>query len=368
MRRRAVLRALGVGASGALAGCNAAIRGTSLGSTTPAATPTGTATDDAGPYRATGAPELGRPRGIHVRNLSPTDRFLTVVLADGDEEVFVGSAEVAAGDSTSFPDLLASGGSYRVLVETDDGARRRYDWVPREPFDDLWVELTPAITFRQLVVCTPGCPLLSSDEPLSHSIPTDLTAIDALRQTRALVLDNGAGRRRRVSVRLRNREALQFDASYVLPADVRVVVPDFPPGSRYRLRVDTDTGGVAYEWYPGYRNPLYLSLVDQPRVVCGFLDHDLRLRNRTTADRTLSVAVRTGEASLFEGSFDVEAGTTRTVPAAIAPVGPLGFRVETDDGRSEQVLWRSCATNGPIIVALTDQGIFISIRPSSEMG
>jgi hypothetical protein len=106
MRRRPVLRALlATAGSSALAGCNglfaaeSASRGTagSDGARRPeadsqtepatdsesSAPPESTSTSTRTPSRAAGEPLPDRPRGVNVRNLVSTDRFVTVVVTAG---------------------------------------------------------------------------------------------------------------------------------------------------------------------------------------------------------------------------------------------------------------------------------------------
>jgi hypothetical protein len=77
--------------------------------------------------------------------------------------------------------------------------------------------------------------------------------------------------------------------------------------------------------------------------------------------------VLTHEETLFERSFDLEAGAIETVPSAVDPAGPLRFEIVTDDGSVERYDWVRCAPSGPITVALSDRGAYVSVRPTREL-
>ncbi|WP_380679133.1 hypothetical protein [Salinigranum sp. GCM10025319] len=391
MRRRSVLRALlGTGGAGLLAGCNGLLREGSDASSTPDRTPAGrpSATGRASPaasgasspgsdrpYRAADASRLDRPRGVHVRNLASTDRFLTVVVTDGDETVLVESTTVAAGEVASFPDLLATGGRYGVLVETADGARRRYDWDVVEDLDDLWIDLTPEIGFHRPIRCLADCALAVSEESrtVAYEVSDEVGVAEALGRTPAVAVDNDSPERTRATLRVWNRGRLRFAAGYDLPPDVRLLVPVLPASQRYDVLLGTDDGETSYDWQPSVRNTLYASLADGPTFRCGYAAHDLRVRNETDAGLAVVVRVLTdandeeADEPLFESSFALGAGERKTVPSAVEPVGPFLFEVETGDGRVERYDWERCAPNGPITVAVSDDGVYVSVRPTRSL-
>jgi hypothetical protein len=393
MRRRSVLRALlGTGGVGLLAGCNGLFRGESGASPTPEPPPadrTSTAggtsptasrassPDSYRPYRAAGAPRLDRPRGVHVRNLASADRFLTVVVTDGDETAFVESTAVAAGEVASFPDLLATGGRYGVFVETADGARRRYNWDVVEDLDDLWIDLTPEIAFHRPVRCLADCALAvaEGDRTVAYEVPEDVGVAEALGRTPAIAVDNDSPDRTRTTLRVWNRGRLRFAAGYDLPPDVRLLVPVLPASQRYDVLLGTDGGETSYDWQPSVRNTLYASLADGPTFRCGYVAHDLRVRNETDAALDLVVRVLTDadadededDEPLFESSFALDAGERETVRSAVEPAGPFRFEVETDDGRVERYDWERCAPDGPIVVAVSDRGVYVSVRPTRSL-
>ncbi|WP_318567793.1 hypothetical protein [Salinigranum marinum] len=387
MRRRSVLRAL-VGTTGtsALAGCNAlsggdadstaspsgrggSARGTGSSGTDRAEASGSPRTSSPGPYRASDGPPLDRPRGLHVRNLGSTDQFLTAVVtagAGGDgTEILVDSVAVPSGETVSFRGLIATEGRYGVLVEPADGARRRYDWELGRAFGDLWVDLTPDVSFSRPVLCGPDCPFATAggERTVAYEIPPDLAVSDALGATPALAVDNDTGGRSRARLHVWNQGRLRFASGYHLPADVRLVVPVFPASRRYNVVLRTAEGEAIYDWQPSVRNTLYASLTDGPSFRCGYADHDVHVRNETDAPRTVTVRVSTGAETLFEGTFDVDANAVETVPAAVDPAGPFRFVVETD-GTTERYNWVWCAPNGPITVAVSDDGVSVSVQPT----
>jgi hypothetical protein len=372
MRRRPVVRAiLAAGLSGALAGCNALVGPDSPEATDTARTDTArtSTAGSPGPYRVTGRPTLDRPRGVHLRNLVSTERFVTVVVAAGDDELLADSVSVPARGTVSFAGLVESAGRYRVLVETADGDRVGYDWRLRPAFDDLWIDLTPDVALHRPVLCLPDCPFAVDDDERTvvYEVPDDVGVGEALGRTPALAIDNDAARRRRVRIEVTDRGERRLATAYDLPPDVRALVPVLPASGRYDVALRTDDGEATYDWQPSVRTTLYASLAEGPGFRCGYADHDLHVRNETDAARRVRVRVLTGEETLFERSFDLEAGAIETVPSAVDPAGPLRFEIVTDDGSVERYDWVRCAPSGPITVALSDRGAYVSVRPTREL-
>lgn len=370
MRRRTLLRTvLPVAGAGTFSGCNGLFdRGSGPDSgSEPGGTPGSTAEPTGAPslpYRAARGPTLDRPRGVLVRNLGSRERFVTLVVADGDAEVFVASRTIGAGEEQPFPGLVATGGSYRTFVETADGARRRYDWEVTDGFGDLWVELTPGIRVRRPALCTPDCRPLSTDGTTAdaYRLPADIDLADVLDGRPAVALDNDGDDSRRASVRVAGRTGTVLDYDYEVPAGVRAIVPVAPPQPRFRVHVRTDAGEVDREWLPGVRSTIYASLGGEPRLRCGLSGHDLRVLNETAADRQVSVRAWSEGDRLFEGSFALDGGESRTVPSAVGPAGLLRFRVRTADGLDEEFDWGFCAPNGTIVVSVSDAGLFVSVQ------
>lgn len=413
MRRRSVLHALAASvALGSLAGCNALAGSDSSSSSSlnptaspsslsgePAGSPRGTATPTDGstpsgePYRIAGAPRLDRPRGITVRNLGSTERFLTTVVSHDGGELFADSTAVPAGETVSFSGLVASEGRYEVLVETADGDRREYAWALIRELDDLWIDLTPEVDFRRPVLCFTDCSFATFDAngTAAYDVPADVGVSEALGRTPALALDNDTQETTRAALRIWSGGERRFAASYELPPDVRALVPVLPASRRYVIILRTDDGEATYDWQPSVRHTLYASLDSGPTFRCGYADHDLVVRNETDVARTVRVRVytgtttdtsadgngnenangnenpSTGETTLFERGFDLDAGEVRRVPSAVDPAGPFRFAVETG-GAVERYNWVRCAPNGPITVTVSDSGVSVAVRPTVGSG
>lgn len=380
MYRRSVVRALlGTGLLGALAGCNGLIddaRSSSASPTPDAASASSTPREKAAsttpdatarePYRAAGAPLLDRPRAIHLRNLGSTSRFATLVLTAPDErrEVHAASTEIPPGETVSFPALLETAGVYDVLVETADGTREQYDWTVVEPLDDLWVDFLPGVAFRRPVLCFADSPFVvaDADRTVGYEVPTALGVGDALGSTPALAIDTHETAEKRATLKIWTGGQLRFASRFDFPPDVRALVPVLPATNRYDVLLRTDDGQAIYDWQPSVRNTLHASLTGEPSFRCGYAFHDVRVRNETTRAQSLTVRVLTGERTLFEQSFAVDAGEVSTAPAAVDPAGPLNFEILTDDG-TERFNWVRCAPTGPIIVAVSENGVYVSVQP-----
>lgn len=388
MRRRSVLALFAGSSLSALAGCNAILPGQSPTSTPAADTasdrtavsePSGQsatlrpdstgATDATSPYRASGQPLLDRPRGVHVRNLGSRERFVTVVVtaSGAGEELLAASTPVPAGETTSFPDLLRSRGRYGVLVETADGSRDRYDWAAVDTLDDLWIDLVPDPSFRRPVFCPPDSPFVVGDPTVAFDVPADVGVREALGRAPALAIDTHAREERRVRLKIWHQGRLRLDARYDFPPDIRALVPVFPAGRRYDILLRSQSGESIYDWQPLVRNTLYAELSDVPAFRCGYANHTLQVRNETDTGRRVTVRVLTGETTLFDRSLDVDANATETVPSAVDPLGPFRFEVAVDGGPVEEYNWVRCAPNGPIVVSVSDDGVYVSVRPVADV-
>lgn len=392
MRRRPVLRALlGTTALSALGGCNALFARERDAATTQRATTGPTApdtsrttasvsgtpepsaaasTDSSAPYRADGVPTLDRPRGVHVRNLGSTERFVTAIVTapDTDREILAESVAVPAGGTRSFPNVLATPGQYGVLVETADGSRARYDWTVVDTLDDLWADLTPDVSFHRPVFCSTDCPFVVRTGTVNYDVPAAVGVSGALGRRPTLAVDNDTPDEARLRLKIWQQGTLHLDAEYAVPPDVRLLVPVFPPEQRYDVLLRSADGEAIYDWQPSVTRTLYAALAGGPTFRCGYASHDLRVRNDSDTTRRLRLRVLTGDETLFERSFEVDANGTRTVPAAVAPAGPFRFEVATEDGLTETYNWVRCAPNGPIVVTVRDEGVSVAVRPTPMGG
>jgi hypothetical protein len=190
----------------------------------------------------------------------------------------------------------------------------------------------------------------------------------ALDRAAAVVLDNdtSADTTRTARLELLDGPKPLFDYEYRLPPRVRAFVPIRPSRPQYRVRVRTVDGESHHDWFPGVRERLYATLGGAPSFRCGLIAHALTVGNETDAPRQVTVRVSTGETALFERRFDLDAGSSTSVPAAVDAAGVFEFAVETDDGRSKTVVWNHCAPNGRLVISVRDQGILVAARPELD--
>jgi hypothetical protein len=371
VHRRSLLRtSLATAGLVLAAGCNGLFDGQD-GTTPPSRTETPSTRDDTTPtrpYRAPGAPTLDRPRGIRLQNTSPTERFVTLVVRDDETDVFVDSWTVGAGQSVTVPDVVATAGTFQVVVETADGSRGGTSWAVEEGFAGLWVGVGTEPDFRRLTLCTPACPGVSATGTVrpALAVRTDVGVAAALDRVAAVVLDNDTDTTRTARLELLDGPELLFEYEYRLPSRVRAFVPLQPSRPQYRVQVRTVDGESHHDWFPGVRERLYATLDGAPNFRCGLVAHALTVGNETDATRQVTVRVSTGEKTLFERGFDLDAGTSTSVPAAVDAAGVFEFAVETDDGRSKTVAWNHCAPNGRLVVSVRDQGILVAARPELD--
>jgi hypothetical protein len=316
------------------------------------------------PYRAPDAPTLGRPHGVRIRNTTPTERFVTLVVRYDDEDAFVDSRTVRPGRSITVSDVVATAGEFEVVVETATGSRGRFDWRVEDGFSDLWVGVGDDLDFRRLALCTPDCPGLSANgegRP-SLGLRTDVTTTEALDRAAAVVLDNATDATRTARLQLWDGPARLFAYEYRLPSRVRALVPISPSRPQYQVRVRTADGESRHDWFPGVRKLLYATLDSVPGFRCGLVPHDLLVQNETDTARTVTVRVSTRETALFERTLELGPGTGETISAAVDPAGVFEFAVETDDGQSKTVAWNHCAANGRLVVSVREQGILVAVQ------
>ena len=317
------------------------------------------------PYEADQGPMLDDPGGLVVRNFASASRYLTVVVTDGDREVYVESRRVRAGGTLPVPDLIGDPGEYGVVVETGDGERAQYDWTVSPELPDLWVDLTPAIRFYRPIRCLRDCgPLATVTTAPPATFPTAASLTETGDRTPTLWLDNEADESRTARLRLDDGGEELFAAEYDLPPDARAVVPVSGRRRAYRVSLSTDAGAVSEEWVPRLRRTLYGVVGESPAFRCGLTPHDLVVGNETTDARTVTVVIEAGGAEVFDRSVTVPPDETRRFPSAVDPRGTLTFVVTTDDGRRERYDWSFCAPRGRISITVDERGIDVTVTPS----
>jgi hypothetical protein len=314
------------------------------------------------PYRASDGQSLDRPRGITLTNVGTQSRFFTLVVSDGDSDVFVDSRSLDEDGRVSFDGLVATTGTYDVLLETADGQRRSHEWEVSETFDKLAVDVGSSVTFRQTAVCTPDCPPLSA----SDSGDTDANApVDAADDRKSIVVDNDTDAQRTVTLRLTAGVATVVDETYEVPPDVRLVVVVPEERFRYRVELESEDTSRRYEWLSGRGDRLYVSLGGEVGISCTRRAKDLLVINETEADREVTVVgVTDGEQSVDE-TVSVGAMRETRVPEAVPAAGSYRFVVETGE-RRESYEWSVCPPPGPVTVTVKEEGIQVSVPPSLD--
>ncbi len=296
--------------------------------------------------------------------MGSTERYVTLVVRHGDEDAFVDSRTVRAGQSITLSDVVATAGEFEVIVETADGSRGRFEWVVEEGFSGLWIGIGDTLESRRIALCTPDCSGISADGEVqpSFGLRTDIDATTALDRAASVVLDNATDATRTARLQLWDGPERLFEYEYRLPSRVRALVPLRPSRPQYQVRVRTADGESRHDWFPGVRELLYATLDGVPGFRCGLVPHDLLVQNETDSVRSVTVQISTGETALFERTFELDTDTGETVPAAIDPAGVFRFTVETDDGRSKTVAWNHCASNGRVVVSVREQGILVAVQ------
>jgi phage baseplate assembly protein gpV len=359
-RRR--LLGLAAAAASGLAGC-ASPFGRDEGRTSgPDSERSGDREREAGPG-ATAAADAGSGGatvgGVFVRNLASRRRYLTLVVTRDGEELAVESRDLARGAGFAVTDLVRPG-AHRVVVETADGARREYDWTVTRDLPDLQVELTPGIAVSRPFRCLRDCGPLAE---VQASPPADFREAATDRRGPRLVLDNDTTEPRTARLVVADGGETTFAADYDLPPAARAVVPVAGRRRAYRLELTSEARTVVRRWRPQLNRRLYATLADGPAFRCGRARHDLRVANETDARRVVAVTVAAGDERVFDRRFDLDAGETAAVTAAVAPLGRLGFTVAVEGGRTERYDWGFCAPRGPLSVTVSENGIDVAVSP-----
>ncbi|WP_380681455.1 hypothetical protein [Salinigranum sp. GCM10025319] len=171
---------------------------------------------------------------------------MTVAVESARETQFVESRTVHGGTGVTYDGVVPSPGSYRVVVDTDAGSRRAFDWRITETLPALRVRLADGIWFSRPVVCDPGCPGValggtSTGYPDGGFDPRGRRAGSELR-----VHNAGEG----VSVvRVRVADGAILDYRYRLPPVVTLTVPVPQRAGETAVRIDGDGDRVhAFRW------------------------------------------------------------------------------------------------------------------------
>lgn len=103
---------------------------------------------------------------VVVENVSPSARYVTVVVEDDGEELFAESESYApdgTGQTRRYSAAVPRFGEYDVVVETADGAAARGTVRVDTVHGDAEVTVGEEIRVRQGVRCSPGCGPVSVD-------------------------------------------------------------------------------------------------------------------------------------------------------------------------------------------------------------
>ncbi|KTG09306.1 hypothetical protein AUR64_16120 [Haloprofundus marisrubri] len=317
------------------------------------------------PYRAPEGESLDQPRGITLNNIGTDARYLTLVVSDGETDVFVESRSLPEDGRFSVERLVASTGTYDVLVETADGTRQTYSWTVEPGFSGLVVDIGSTLDFRRSVVCTPTCGPFSGAGDRESSPPGPASTVDSLDNQKAIFVDNDADSRRTVSLYLTARTIELLEQTYDVPPNTRLVVIVARVQFSYEVEVRVDGTTREYDWLSPNGDVLYISLDDRVRIRCTQRRKDLVVVNDTDRDRRVTVVGITDGRRTVDRTVQVDANKQRTLSEAVAAAGTYRFVVETGDQR-ETYDWDVCPPEGPVMVVVTDDGIQVSVPASLD--
>ncbi|WP_380681458.1 hypothetical protein [Salinigranum sp. GCM10025319] len=347
--RLARRRLLALLASG-LAGCGGSQGGESRTdrSTTDRPTPRPT-TGDTG--RTTG-PSMS-PQSVSIGNTHATTEFVTVVVESGDETVFVGSRELVPGERYTIEDVLSTGGTYDVIVETASGSRATYRWTVVDGLDGLAVTLAEGIDFVRTVRCGSDCALAdgSGDAP---DVPLVGDGTGRWYAPAGIVLTNPSAGTVPASMTVSLYDATLLDYRYRIPRETQVVVPLTYRSGRYRVRVETAAGRVASDWLVP-EVPARVVDVSTLSVGCGPANTQLRIENDDDRPHVLGVEVERDGERRFSERYTLAPGDRQTV-VPVDESGRYTVRLRLDDRTERTWTWWACPPHGPGTLAVDATG------------
>lgn len=341
--RRRLLALLATG----MAGCGGAARG---GGTVDGESATDTATPSASSPQPTPAGPSVSPQSVSVGNTRSTRQFVTVAVERAGETRFVESRELVPGERHTTGDVLSTGGTYDVLVETADGSRTTYRWTVVDELDGLAVTLADGIDVVRTVRCGPDC-ALGDGERLDAPLVGDGSA-RWYAPAQVVLANQGTPTEADLTVSLDGRTLV--DARYRVPHETQVVVPLTYRSGTYRVGIETAAGRVAGDW----RVPEEPSrVVDLPTLAvgCGPGNTELRIENDDDRSHAVRVAVEREGTVRFAERYRLDPGERRAV-VPVAASGRYEVRLRSAEGTEQTWTWWACPPHGPATVAVDATG------------
>jgi hypothetical protein len=286
-----------------------------------------------------------------VGNTHATTEFVTVVVEAAGETVFVESRELVPGERHTLGDVLSTGGTYDVIVETAAGDRATYRWTVVDGLDGLAVTLADGIDVVRTVRCGPDCALAGGD---ATDVPLVGDGTGRWYAPARIVLTNPSTETVPASMTVSLYDSTLLDYRYRLPRETQVVVPVTYRSGRYRVRVETAAGRVAGDWLVP-EVPTRVVDVSTLSVGCGPANTQLRVENDDNRPHVLDVEVERDGERRFSERYTLAPGDRQTV----VPVGESGrytVRLRLDDRMERTWTWWACPPHGPATLAVDATG------------
>jgi hypothetical protein len=331
VNRRRLLAAASASLAG-VAGCGQLRESAATTTTRPAETTT------AEQARRDAENALAEPRGFVVRNRGETVRYVTVAVFDGDRAAVSRTFEVAAGASASVGDAVAAAGTYRVVVETADGAQAVREWQVTPETGNLEVLVGDGVAFWEAMRCAPACP--AGQGGVSTRLPYKDGATD--REPATLVVENAADDARRVSVTVADLHTTVLDYDYEVPARTRLRVPVTAAEDVYAVTARASGETREYTWSVPEAERVFVRVGGGLRVDCGEASGTLRLTNRDDDPHHLRVVVSDDDDAVFDRTIRLPPGAETTVENAVQSSGRYRLEASTVDGASATDDWWVC--------------------------
>ena len=291
------------------------------------------------------------PQSVSVGNTHATTEFVTVVVEAAGETVFVESRELVPGERHTLGDVLSTGGTYDVIVETAAGDRATYRWTVVDGLDGLAVTLADGIDVVRTVRCGPDCALAGGD---ATDVPLVGDGTGRWYAPARIVLTNPSTETVPASMTVSLYDSTLLDYRYRLPRETKVVVPVTYRSGRYRVRVETAAGRVAGDWLVP-EVPTRVVDVSTLSVGCGPANTQLRVENDDNRPHVLDVEVERDGERRFSERYTLAPGDRQTV----VPVGESGrytVRLRLDDRMERTWTWWACPPHGPATLAVDATG------------